>query len=404
MELIGSVESESVSVSVNSEYITNETQPEPQTNNSTPLADLSEPANNNNNNNNELPQPRESRNIYYYNISGFNRLNIRSYEPGELGNILERERIGSGYEERLRRLINFSNTSNPNTSDNISNLIKKYTKTPTQSDILAQENCPICFNEFDNNNLESDPNIGLTCQLGCSHCFHSECVGNWLVKNKSCPVCRTKCAIYNQETNEFKPDLDAISISESRILRRESMGRRLSDANQSLLGSGYMSTISYEDPIIIRTGHMPMSRYFSLTPAVYRNNVIVHDYSSLYPTREEELSILHHRYNSNSNYRVMEYNTITGVSTSVNARTNENQMESLNIIPPGTQITWITISDSNTYSVYLSGSNPEQIVGTVGIADVELVMEQTRCTIERAIKALINSDYNVVDAILNLAA
>ena len=43
--------------------------------------------------------------------------------------------------------------------------------------------CAICLEEFRD---------GETCQvlLVCDHFFHPECIGLWLVKNQTCPICR----------------------------------------------------------------------------------------------------------------------------------------------------------------------------------------------------------------------
>ncbi|KAK9665255.1 hypothetical protein RND81_14G100400 [Saponaria officinalis] len=46
-----------------------------------------------------------------------------------------------------------------------------------------ENNCPICLGEYlAKDSLRSLPN--------CGHCFHSDCVDEWLRLNGSCPVCR----------------------------------------------------------------------------------------------------------------------------------------------------------------------------------------------------------------------
>jgi hypothetical protein len=44
------------------------------------------------------------------------------------------------------------------------------------------DKCTVC--QFD---YEENEKIR---QLKCGHCFHCECVDNWLEKDKKCPVCK----------------------------------------------------------------------------------------------------------------------------------------------------------------------------------------------------------------------
>ncbi|KAF8379693.1 hypothetical protein HHK36_029137 [Tetracentron sinense] len=43
--------------------------------------------------------------------------------------------------------------------------------------------CPICLSEY-------CPNETLRCIPECKHCFHADCIDEWLRKNVTCPVCR----------------------------------------------------------------------------------------------------------------------------------------------------------------------------------------------------------------------
>ena len=38
--------------------------------------------------------------------------------------------------------------------------------------------CPICYEE-----------IGEGVQLKCKHVYHSDCIDNWFINNKNCPIC-----------------------------------------------------------------------------------------------------------------------------------------------------------------------------------------------------------------------
>lgn len=43
--------------------------------------------------------------------------------------------------------------------------------------------CPICLSDYDANQT-------LRCIPECQHCFHSECIDEWLRRKGTCPVCR----------------------------------------------------------------------------------------------------------------------------------------------------------------------------------------------------------------------
>jgi hypothetical protein len=46
------------------------------------------------------------------------------------------------------------------------------------------ECCPICFGEYDSANVEVR-------QLPCRHYFHPECIDAWLVRDNTCPLCKS---------------------------------------------------------------------------------------------------------------------------------------------------------------------------------------------------------------------
>ncbi|KAI8552587.1 hypothetical protein RHMOL_Rhmol06G0278200 [Rhododendron molle] len=48
--------------------------------------------------------------------------------------------------------------------------------------------CAVCLEEF-----EEGERCGVLPL--CNHWFHPECIGNWLLKNPTCPVCRIKVAL-----------------------------------------------------------------------------------------------------------------------------------------------------------------------------------------------------------------
>ena len=62
-----------------------------------------------------------------------------------------------------------------------------------QGEELNQD-CPICLSNFAGspNDVEDvDSSDKLVIKLKCNHCFHKECLREWLEKNQTCPVCRT---------------------------------------------------------------------------------------------------------------------------------------------------------------------------------------------------------------------
>jgi len=62
--------------------------------------------------------------------------------------------------------------------------IGKYKKVTASSELL-QTSCPICLDDFKENEFYR--------ALDCKHCFHKRCIDRWFRKDHSdCPMCRTK--------------------------------------------------------------------------------------------------------------------------------------------------------------------------------------------------------------------
>lgn len=66
----------------------------------------------------------------------------------------------------------------------------------------ASSVCAICLNGY-----KVGEHIASSCNLNCIHCFHEDCILEWLVrtKNKSCPACRREFLSlkkYKSESNE----------------------------------------------------------------------------------------------------------------------------------------------------------------------------------------------------------
>lgn len=53
---------------------------------------------------------------------------------------------------------------------------------PTLSHQESQSECSICLDSY-----RSGQEVSI---LACSHEYHSSCITQWMIKNRSCPMCR----------------------------------------------------------------------------------------------------------------------------------------------------------------------------------------------------------------------
>lgn len=68
----------------------------------------------------------------------------------------------------------------------IKNMLKNAAKLKINfTELQAGNECPICFEEFKN----SDDIVCLPCNR--NHVFHESCIGEWVKRNSSCPLCKT---------------------------------------------------------------------------------------------------------------------------------------------------------------------------------------------------------------------
>ena len=79
-------------------------------------------------------------------------------------------------------------------SENDSTLIRDYNIQIKEKPILYQckegnIKCSICFETIEKDNIVQS--------LPCSHCFHHECINNWVQMKEECPICRHKIEIIN---------------------------------------------------------------------------------------------------------------------------------------------------------------------------------------------------------------
>lgn len=83
-------------------------------------------------------------------------------------------------------------------------------RTITEDDTaLAEDQCAVCMCDFEASAMQK------CVQLPCLHCFHRECLSEWLNKSPSCPTCRLS--------------LDSVpALAELQRLPRAELERRLS--------------------------------------------------------------------------------------------------------------------------------------------------------------------------------
>jgi len=65
---------------------------------------------------------------------------------------------------------------------------RSFVPSPTLSSVDSTSECSICLEPY-----RSGQEV---CILACSHEYHSPCIGGWMAKNRSCPMCRKD--IHNQ--------------------------------------------------------------------------------------------------------------------------------------------------------------------------------------------------------------
>ena len=78
-------------------------------------------------------------------------------------------------------------------------------KNVTNEMIDKKKDCPICLDSF----RENEKYIQLPCSED-SHCFHNNCIKEWLSRNNTCPLCRTE---FNQQRSITRPRPRPILLS-----------------------------------------------------------------------------------------------------------------------------------------------------------------------------------------------
>ena len=74
---------------------------------------------------------------------------------------------------------------------------------PDCADLTEAEQCPVCLTDIvqpgDN---ATDEKLQV---LACGHTFHAACIGPWLKRKQSCPLCRAPCNVPSPEPTPSAP-------------------------------------------------------------------------------------------------------------------------------------------------------------------------------------------------------
>lgn len=73
----------------------------------------------------------------------------------------------------------------------IKSLMKIKKTTPALLKRVKSDCCSICINDFD-----VDERV---CFLKCNHIFHKNCIMKWLLKKNTCPLCRCKLQLHEND-------------------------------------------------------------------------------------------------------------------------------------------------------------------------------------------------------------
>ena len=86
------------------------------------------------------------------------------------------------FSSTINQATNFVN-SNININQNNNNKQMKFKDHILfNTDVISQESCPICFDDFKEGEIASI--------LPCYHIFHRQCIDPWIKKQNNCPNCR----------------------------------------------------------------------------------------------------------------------------------------------------------------------------------------------------------------------
>jgi len=217
--------------------------------------------------------------------------------------------------------------------------LKKYILKPDIADITKQEICSICFEDF----VGKNKSISDCCQLPCSHCFHTKCVSEWYVEKKTCPLCRETLVCEQSITDDEE---------------QTNINRMIENLHNPPVNNN--NTVFERINDIIREIYSPIDD--NSNSILYHQPILAYDIQ----IDNNSDSILYHQ-------PILAYDI---------------------------QIR-LEIIDYNKYAIFKDNSTVAN--WTLEKSDVELVMSQTSCELEMAIRSLINNEGDIVNAIMELA-
>ena len=117
-------------------------------------------------------------------FGGFNNYNI--FNQNLDMNIINGNRNGISFDQLLNNLFieDTQNRGNPPAAKDFISSLEKIAVNKENLDELSLVECCVCMEHL----KEADD----VAYLPCKHCFHFECVVNWLNQHNTCPVCRTE--------------------------------------------------------------------------------------------------------------------------------------------------------------------------------------------------------------------
>jgi NACalpha-BTF3-like transcription factor len=205
--------------------------------------------------------------------------------------------------------------------------------------LRGEENCSICFENLIDN----------YCQLNCSHYFHTQCINKWFEKKNSCPLCRENFASNNDTKNNYPIEPFVLPPAENDHFRMNAVAQTFT-IDHSII---YNISNPFSNPIVERTED-GYNRY------TYENGTILHMLSN----------------------------------------ENNNQHFSRQILSYDELIRFELNDDETKYYVFKENSVIED--WKIEKTDIDLVRDQTGCSLEQIIRALINNNMDIVDAIMEL--
>ena len=113
-------------------------------------------------------------------------------------------------------------TNNNSVSENFRNELEE--KNVTNEMIDKKNECSICLDSF----KENEKYIQLPCPEQ-NHCFHSNCIKEWLSRNNTCPLCRTE---FSQERTT-RPRTPHTPLLLSNLMNIQSISNTIPDTGDN---------------------------------------------------------------------------------------------------------------------------------------------------------------------------